>query len=255
MKDVLFGAADFLLVLVMNNNQEAIFLKTGSIAAVAMAALSLADIVISMASQAALSRHGTAALDVLLQFQACPLLTLYSLDFLNLISALVMIPLALALVWVMRSRLPVLTWSGLALFLVGTAAFVSSNPSLPMAELARRLALAGAEQRQILAAAGEALLARGAHGSFGSLPGFLLPTIGNILFSLAQLKSGFFSIKTGWIGLAGHSLLAAYLLALSVTPGARQLIMLVAAPGGILVMVWLGLTARSLAVLAHKTGQ
>ena len=62
-----------------------------------------------------------------------------------------------------------------------------------MLELSGKYAVADESQKTLLAAAGEAMLARGAHGSLGVFFRFLLPTLSSLGMSLVMLQGKVFS--------------------------------------------------------------
>lgn len=174
------------------------------------------------------------------QIRQSPLLGLYNLDLLNVINQILLVPAYLALAAAHRGSKGVLAWLALAVFLVGTTVFIAGNVALPMLDLGAKYAAAPAEaQRSLFAAAGEALLARGAHGSPGAFFSFLLPNIAGALMGLAMLKGRVFSRATGWTGLAGSLLMVAYAVVVTFVPGMLSQAMALAAPGGLLCMAWM----------------
>ena len=90
-----------------------------------------------------------------------------------------------------------------------------------------------------IAATGEAMLAKGAHGSLGVFPGFILITISEILISCVMLKTSIFSETTAYTGIAGNSLLFIYILLVTFIPAMKSIAMMIAGPGGILTLTWM----------------
>jgi hypothetical protein len=182
-----------------------------------------------------------------------PLLGLRNLDLLNVVLVVVALPLYLALYGALRRRDPGLSLLALVVVSMGAVLFVANNAALPMLELARRYAEAAPSDAVAIESAADALLARGAHGSFGSFPGFFVSTLGTLLMATAMLGSEAFGRAAGRIGVIGSSLLAVYVVAATFIPGSEALVMAVAAPGGLLMMSWNLIVARALLRSAETT--
>lgn len=224
----------------------------GGVAAFAALALMVFDIVLTM-----VPGWGTASVPVtatgwFAQFASTPWLGLRNLDVLNVVASFIALPLYVAVYGALRDREPALALTGLVLVTLGTALFASANAGLPMLELSRRYAEAGAADRFALAAAAEGLLARGAHGSLGAFPGFLLSELGTLVAGIALLRSGVFGKLTAWLGIAGVSVLLAYTTAYTFIEGTTTLVMAAAIPGGLLMIAWHVLVGRRLFALAAE---
>ena len=173
------------------------------------------------------------------QFTSNPLLGMRNLDLLNVILSVVSIPLYVALLGALRRTSPGLATLGLVTVALGTAIFVGANAALPMLGLSERYAAStDPAARAALAAAAESLLARGAHGSAGAFPGFLLSASGTLLMALAMLRRSAFGPRSGWVGTAGASIMLAYTVAYTFSSGDSMLVMAVAVPGGLLMIAW-----------------
>ncbi len=193
---------------------------TGAAAAALSALLGLADVAIGMGTGGSVSALPHDAAGRFAQLAAAPALGLYNLDLLNLVSTLVMLPALYACALALR-RLGAAAGLALALGLLAAAVFVANNAALPMLGLSQDYAGADPARRSLLAAAGEALLARGAHGSLGVLPGFILSSAANLILCGAMLSTRIFPRATGMVGLCGNILLAAYLVLVTSCPGPR----------------------------------
>lgn len=201
-------------------------------------AAGLFDIVAGSIVTAGLPADGLDAAGRLAMMAEKPLLGIYLLDFLNLLVSWAGIPLYLALLMALRERAPSLSRGAFSLFVLGTAVFTSSNAALPMLDLARSSAGVDAAGSAALSAAAEALLSRGAHGSPGALPGFLLSSLAAALMALAALRGGGFGRIGPVLGFAGALSLCAYLVVVTWVPGASSVMVALAAPGGIASMAW-----------------
>lgn len=229
------------------------FYYWGGAATLAAVALLVLDIVISNMLGGDISRIPAAAAGRLLQFRESRLLGLYNHDLLNLVVQLVLLPAYWALYGALRSVNR--AWAGLALviFIVGTTLFVAGNAALPMLDLSRKYAAAAsAADKATIAAAGEALLARGAHGSAGALLAFFLPTLAGLIMSGVMLAGKTFSQAAGYFGIAGNALLLAYFFLVTFVHGAERSAVALAMPGGVLAMAWMVLFAIRLFRLAAQ---
>jgi len=181
------------------------------------------------------------------QFKENWLLGLYNLDLLNIINQVILIPSIFALYAVHRNSNKPSALLSLILFLVGTTIFVTSNTALAMLDLTQKyFAAASEEQRMLLAAAGEAMLAKGAHGSLGVFIGFALPTFANVLMSCVMLKGNIFSRAASYIGIIGNSLMVIYIIMVTFIPSVEKMTLAFAMPAGLLLMTWMILFAIKL---------
>jgi len=121
-----------------------------------------------------------------------------------------------------------------------------------MLELSRQYSAASTEaQRLALQGAGEALLAKGAHGSMGAFTGFFLSSIGTLLMTVAMFKGKIFSRATAYTGMIGISLLLVYVVGSTFLPGPIGVLMAIAMPGGLLMIAWNVMVARKLLQLGR----
>jgi len=219
--------------------------RWGAISTLLVTLLCVLDIVIGTSLGGDLTALPQTAVDRFAQFRLNPWAGLYGLDFLNMVTQLIFIPGYVALYAAHRESARPLALLALVVFLVGTAIFVTNNTALPMLDLSHKYAAATTEaQRNWLAGAGEALVARGAHGSPGAFVGFVLPNVAGLLMSWAMLRGGVFGAPTALAGLAGSLLILVYLILVTFVPAAKTMAMAISAPGGILLMAWMVLIAR-----------
>jgi hypothetical protein len=184
------------------------------------------------------------------QFAGKPLLAIRNLDFLNAMLSVIGLPLYAALLVAHRHTAPAIALVALLAVALGTALFASANAALPMLELSGRYAAASDSGRVALEAAAESLLARGAHGSYGAFPGFILSEVGTLLMSAAMLVGGVFSKRSAWVGIVGMGVMVLYSVAFTFGVGSDVLIMAVAAPAGLLMLSWYVMVARRLLEIA-----
>lgn len=174
-----------------------------------------------------------------MQLQTNPLLGLRNLDLLNIVVAVVGLPMYVALYGVHRTTRAGLALLAIVLIAIGTAVFVGGNVALPMLELSRQYGAASTEaQRLAVQGAGVAMLARGSHGSMGVFAGFLLPSLGTLLMAVTMIGGRVFTRIDGGIGVIGTSLLLAYVVGVTFSSATSGALMAVAGFGGVLMMVW-----------------
>jgi hypothetical protein len=117
---------------------------------------------------------------------------------------------------------------------------VANNKALPMMELSDKyFSTANETQKGYYAAAGESLIAQGAHGSPGIFFGFFLPNVANLIMSLVMLKNKIFSRFTAWTGIFGSLLMMLYVVLVNFGSGVEKMATAFAMPGGILLMIWM----------------
>ena len=211
----------------------------GGIAAVLSLIAVVADIVIGSATGGNLSALPQTAVERFAQFQQNPWLGLYNLDLLNTANQLVSIPVYFALYAALRKANKPFALLGLIVFLLGTTIFVANNTALPMLELSRKYAVADEPQKTLLAAAGEAMLARGEHGGVGVFFSFLLPTLSALVMSLVMLQGQVFSKANAYVGILGNALMLVYIALVTFAPSVKEMAMMVAMPGGLLLVAWM----------------
>lgn len=224
----------------------------GGVATLIVVLASILDIVISMLLGGAPSSIPQTAVGRFLQFQSNPLVGLYYLDLLNMTTSIIMIPVFFALYAAHRKVDKVYSTLAVIVSFVGTVVFITNNTALPMLSLSGKYALTTTDaQKNLFAAAGEAMLARGAHGSPGAFLGFLLPIIATLIVSLVMLKGGVFGKINACFGIAGSVLFIFYFILTAFIPNSENAAMVIVTPGGILSIVWMVLFAIRLFKLRY----
>ena len=93
-------------------------------------------------------------------------------------------------------------------------------------------------QKALFAAAGEAMLARGEHGSPGVFIGFTFLTIAHLSISLVMLYGNISKKIIAYFGIIGSILFLIYTTLMTFVPGSKNIAVIIAAPGGLLVLLW-----------------
>jgi hypothetical protein len=193
------------------------------------------------------------AIDWFVQFQENVLLGLRNLDLLNIIISIISIPMFCALYAAHLRVQKDYALLALVLFIAGTIIFIANNAALPMLALSSKYAAASETQKALLAAAGEAILVSGEHGSPGAFIGFMLSTAANLTMAYVVLSGKVFSRATAYVGFIGFALLMIYTIAITFVSKSSHVIMLLAMPGGLLAMAWNIMVAKKLLHLSKKS--
>ncbi|MFW9904321.1 MAG: hypothetical protein ACFFFH_08325 [Candidatus Thorarchaeota archaeon] len=210
----------------------------GGIFALVSFCLTLFDIVYGSITSGDLTALPQTAIEFFSEINQNWVLGLYHLDLVNMVNAIVMFPTFFALLCVHRkSNLPYAAFT-LLLVLFGTMIFVSTNVALPMLDLAGKYSSASEENKILFAAAGETLLARGEHGSPGVFIGFITSTLASLSMALVMLDGDIFTRKIAYTGVIGNILLLPYIFLVTFIPEVKRIAVIIAAPGGLLVIVW-----------------
>jgi len=200
----------------------------------------LTDVVIGNITGGDLSALPRTAIDRFTQFHNNTFLGLYNLDLLNITNQVILIPGYFALYAAHRNVNNSYSLLALIIFLFGSVIMVTNNTALPMYELTHKYFATTLEsQKALYAAAGEAMLARGAHGSSGIFIGFFIPNVAGLLMSIVMLKASVFSKINSWLGIIGSILIMLYIVLVNFVPGVETMATAFAMPGGLLLMAWM----------------
>jgi len=214
--------------------------KIGAVTTIIVLCGIILDTVVGSATGGNVAALPQTAIERYNQFKENWILGLYNLDLLNIINQIILIPSIFALYAAHRDTNKPSALLSLILFLVGTTIFVTGNTSLTMLDLSQKyFAAPSDEQRMLLAGAGEAMLAKGAHGSLGVFIGFALPTFANVLMSLIMINGKVFSRTTSYIGFIGNILMLLYIILVTFFPAVEKMALVFAMPAGLLLMLWM----------------
>lgn len=166
------------------------------------------------------------------------------LGLINIMTISLGIPVYLAFYRAFRRQSRALAAFAAILFFIGAAVYFSSNTLFSLYGLSRQYAAAPAAQRPLLEAAGQALLAQGADLTPGTFTGLLFTQAAGLLITGAMLRGTVFSRWVGGLGLAGYSLMIVFFVLTAFVPARYAAAMLIAAPGGLLLMSYQVMLAR-----------
>jgi hypothetical protein len=237
-----------------SNKQWKISYKVGAITTVVVLCGIILDMAVGSVTGGNITALPQTAIERFSQFKDNPLLGLYNLDLLNIINQIILIPSIFALYAAHRNTNKPSAQLALILFLVGTAIFVTGNTALTMLDLSHKYFTASSdEQKMLLSAAGEAMLAKGSHGSLGVFIGFALPTFSNLLMSCVMLNGKVFSRATSYVGIVGNSLMVIYIIMVTIMPAFEKMALAFAMPAGLLLMAWMIMFTIKLLKLGRNT--
>jgi hypothetical protein len=229
-------------------------LKTGAIFTVTALTGIVLDVIIGNITGGNLSALPHTAIERFSQLNNNTWLGLYNLDLLNAIVQLLLIPSFFALYTVHNQGNPPRGLLSLIVFLTGSVLLVGNNQALPMLELSHKyFSATGETEKMLYAAAGESLLAMGAHGSPGVFPGFFIPNIANLMISIVMLRGRVFSAINSWFGIAGSILMLLYVTLVNFVNGFESMATAIAMPGGLLLIAWMILFTARLIRLGKRT--
>ncbi|NDJ63026.1 MAG: DUF4386 family protein [Chloroflexi bacterium] len=237
-----------------SESQWASLYTIGGSAALITVALILVDTGLSMVNPAGDNIPGVfSAAEWFGLFETDPLRSFRDLGVLNIFNAILGIPVFFALYVLHRGTQQAYAGLALMLMLFGGAVYISNNTVLPMWALSQDYAAATTEvERATLIAAGEAMLARGADFTPGSLVGFILSSVATLLMAFVLLRGRVFSSITAYAGLIGLTCLLIFTIWVTFAPSSFATAMLLALPGGLLALAWNILIARRLLQLGAQ---
>lgn len=170
----------------------------------------------------------------------------------NILTLVLLIPTVLALYGVHRESNAPYGALALILSILGTAIYLANNAAFPILALSTKYAAATTDaQRNLLAAAGEAILAHGEDFTPGAFAGFLLVEIAITTISFVMLRGRIFSKATACFGILGGLLMIIFTIWSTFIFVLFEVAMILAVIGGLFYITWYILTARKLFQLGN----
>jgi hypothetical protein len=227
-----------------SNAHASLIYRTAGTAALLIAATGILDAVTSSLGAGAHDNGAVPITDWFALFQIQPFSAFSALGVFNLITLSLAIPVYLTFVRALRWDHQAPAGLAAVLFFIGTAVYMGSNSVFPLFALSRQYAAASGTQRAVLEAAGTALLAQGADLTAGTFFGLLFAQLAGVLITLVMLRGQVFGRWTALAGLAGFSLMIVFFVLMAFFPAHYDTAMLIAAPGGLVLMAYQILLAR-----------
>jgi len=226
--------------------------RIGAVAALIAVLLMLSEILITFLPGGGARGQATeTVLDWFTLFQSSPLMGLRNLGLVNMIGALLSIPVFFALYIAHRKADKVYGTLALIIFVIGAAVYLANNAAFPMLSLSGKYADATTDaQRSLFVAGGEAMLAQAESHTPGTFVGFFFAEISSITISIVMLRNRLFSKTAACAGIVGFSLLFIFEILASFVPAWFSVAMIFAVTGGLASITWYGLIARGLFKLA-----
>jgi hypothetical protein len=214
--------------------------KLAAMAALLAVLVALADITLTFFPAGAEQPGSRTAIDWFELFQANWFFGLRNLGLLpNILTLCLLIPVFMALYEVHHQVNKAYGALALILFLVGAAIYLSNNAAFSMLTLSAKYAAATTEaQRNLFAAAGEAILARGEDFTPGAFTGFLFMEIANFIISFVMLRGGMFNKATAYVGILAGLFLTIFTIWSTFIPMLFEGAMIVAMIGGLSSIAW-----------------
>lgn len=190
------------------------------------------------------STNTVSVVDWFVLFQNNWFLGLRNLGFLNIIGAALLGPTFLAIYSALRRDNDAYAALATTIFFVGIAVYLASNRAFAMLSLSGQYASATTDsERSLLVAAGQAMLAEGQ-----SRAGIFLIEFAGLLISAVMLGGKIFSRAVALAGILGNLLLMVVEIAFLPPRGVG---MVIAACGGLSMMIWYLLVGRRLLQLGR----
>jgi len=235
----------------INERKEAGLYIAGGLAAAATVLIGLTEIGITFLPGGNLSVK--TVFDWFSLFQHNPFMGLRNLGLLNIFFYALDIPIFFALFYAHRKSSQTLAPLTLIVSFIGVAVFFATNRAFAMLAVSNQYVLATTDlQRNVLAAAGQALLAVGESHTPGTFLAFFLSESASLLISVVMLRGKLFSRVTVFVGFLGFTCMLIFEVCASFVPALQSLVMIPAMVGGILSLVWEVLVALKLFKLANN---
>lgn len=221
--------------------------RLGGIAALLAILLPPLEVVISLLPGVErATTHAVTAVDWFTLFYNNWFLGLRHLGLLNLVGAALLCPTILAVYCALRGENKGYALFATVIFFLGTAVYFANNRGFVMLSLSREYAAAATDnQRALLAAAGQAILAEGRNRA-----GLPLIEFACFAISAVMLRGRAFGQATAFAGMLGNLLLMIVEIILTFKATLTPEGMGVAAVGGLSIMTWYFLMGRKLLQLS-----
>lgn len=175
------------------------------------------------------------------------------LGFLNIVHNFLLIPTFIALYLAHRQANAAYAALATILFIMGGAIYIANNAAIPIFVLSGKYAAATTDaQRSLLAAAGEAILTRGADFTPGAFIGIISTGLAGLAISLVMLRGKVFGKAVAYAGILGFTTLAIFTIWVTFVPSLYTVALIFGSVGGLSVITWYILVARRLFQLSNE---
>jgi hypothetical protein len=228
--------------------------KLGAVAALIAMSANLADIILGFGGTDMVTYGTKSAIEWFSIYQTSWFRGVYALGILNIVYMLAMLPVYFALFGAHFEKQAVATALTVVIFITAMAMYISNNAAIPLLVLSGKYSLASSElERNILVAAGEAVLSRGEDFTAGSFTPLFLSGLAAICISIIMLRGGIFGKVHAWIGLVGFTFLSLFTIIATFVPALYAFAFyFLGSIGGLFALSWFALTARRFFQLASS---
>lgn len=166
-------------------------------------------------------------------------LGLRNLGLLNIVMTAFSIPLVFSLYWTHRKINQPFAFLAMILSFIGVAVFYATNRAFPILDLSVRYATAtSSAERNILEAAGQAMLSVGQSHTPGTFLAFFFSEIAGIVMAVVMLRGRLFNRAAALAGLIGYTFLLVFEVLSSFDPASHNAILILAMIGGVTNLTW-----------------
>jgi hypothetical protein len=228
--------------------------KLAAVAALLAMSANLADIILGFGGTDMVTYGTKSAIEWISIYQASWFRGVYALGILNIVYMLAMLPVYFALFGAHFENQAVAAALTVVVFLTAMSMYISNNAAIPLLVLSGKYSLASSElERNILVAAGEAVLSRGEDFTAGTFIPLFLSGLAAICISIIMLRGGIFGKVHAWIGIVGFTFLSLFTIIATFVPALYSFAFyFLGSIGGLLALSWFALTARRFFQLASS---
>ena len=228
--------------------------KLGAVAALIAMSANLSDIILGFGGTAMVTYGTKSAIEWFAVYQDSWFRGVYGLGILNIMYMLAMLPVYFALFSAHFEKQAAAAALTVVIFLTSMSIYISNNAAIPLLVLSSKYSLASSElERNILVAAGEAVLSRGEDFTTGSFIPLFLSGLAALCISIIMLRGGIFGKVHGWIGIVGFTFLSVFTIIATFVPALYSFAFyFLGSIGGLLALSWFALVARRCFQLASR---
>jgi hypothetical protein len=228
------------------------FYAIAGISALLIICIIIIDIAASIFAGKAPTPGSLSASDVFAMFQTNPFRAFQYMGMANILEQVLMLLIVYAFYVSHKNLYKNASFLTLLVFLLSLGIYLSNNASLPLYALSTKYTAAGAQAKQLFAAAGEAVLSKGEDFTAGSLLYFLINEVGVFMMLIIMVKSKVFGLLSSIVGLVGVLLLTVFTWGATLSPALYNTLMTTSMVGGLLMLTWYLLIAIKLFRLSRN---
>ena len=228
--------------------------RLGAIAALIAMSANLVDVILGFGGTDMVTYGTKSAIEWFAVYQDSWFRGIYALGILNIVYMIAMLPVYFALFGAHFEKQAIAAALTVVIFLIAMSMYISNNAAIPLLVLSGKYSVAATDlQRNILVAAGEAVLSRGEDFTAGSFIPLFLSGFAAICISTIMLRGGIFAKVHAWIGIVGFTFLSVFTIIATFVPALYSFAFyFLGSIGGLCALSWFALTARRCFQLASQ---